>query len=317
MDTFQIAAIGDLNIDIILSRIGSAPEVGKEKIAEELCITLGGSAGIFAANSAVLGSSVCFAGMVGKDMYGNLICRSLEDKNVDTRFVKRVDTPTGVTLCMNYGEDRANLTYPGAMNLMSYNSIDPRVFDEAKHIHLSSVFLQNGLLRDIHKVLDKAAGRGISVSLDPQWDPTEKWQLDFRSVLPKVTIFMPNEKELLAMTGCRTRESAIETVLPYLGGAMVIKCASKGSCLIQKNGERIELSAFQNGEVVDSIGAGDSFNAGFISAFVRGLPLRVCQEIGTLTGAVNTTASGGTGAFTTREEIRQICRLRFGKELLL
>lgn len=317
MKHFDIAAIGELNVDIILNGIESEPEIGKEKFASEMTVTLGSSTAIFAANSAALGSSVCFVGMVGKDSFGDLVRTSLEARGVDTSYMVEGNTPTGATICMNYGEDRANLTYQGAMDVMGFDDIDKTVFDRCSHIHLSSLFMQSALLKDVMKVLDLAASKGVTVSLDTQWDPVEKWMLDYRNVLPKVTIFLPNSKELQALTGKDDLESAIAEVLPYLGNAMVVKCGSKGSLLVRKDGSRTLLPAFLNKDVVDAIGAGDSFNSGFISAFVKGLSLEDCQTTGNLTGAVNTTAAGGTGAFTSIEAVREICRNRFGKEIKL
>ena len=312
MKRFDIAAIGELNVDVILNGIESEPEIGKEKFAREMTVTLGSSTAIFAANASALGSRVCFVGMVGRDSFGDLVRASLAARGVDTGFLIEGDTPTGATICMNYGEDRANLTYQGAMDVMGFDDIDPGVFDAARHIHLSSLFMQSGLLRDIGKVLDMAAGKGMTVSLDTQWDPLETWRLDYREVLPKVTVFLPNEKELQALTGTRDLESAVAAVAPWLGGAMVVKCGSRGSLLVKKDGSRVHLPAFLNRSVVDAIGAGDSFNAGFISAFVKGYSLEDCQVTGTLTGAVNTTAAGGTGAFTSLEAVRALCRERFG-----
>ena len=317
MKRFDIAAIGELNVDIILNRIESEPEIGKEKFAKDMTVTLGSSTAIFAANAASLGSKVCFVGLVGRDSFGDLVKTSLEAKGVDTRYIMDGPTPTGATICMNYGEDRANLTYQGSMDVMGWDDIDKDVFDNTRHIHLSSLFMQSALLRDIHKVLDAAAAKGITVSLDTQWDPMETWKLDYRAVLPKITVFMPNEKELQALTGKDSLEGAIAEVLPFLGNAMVVKCGSKGSLLVRKDGNMKLLPAFLNSDVVDAIGAGDSFNSGFISAFVKGLPLEDCQETGNLTGAVNTTAAGGTGAFTSLEHVREVCRGRFAKEIKL
>ena len=317
MKHYDIAAIGELNVDIILNGIESEPEIGKEKFCKDMIVTLGSSTAIFAANAASLGSKVCFVGMVGKDSFGDLVCKSLEARGVDTSYLIHGETPTGATICMSYGEDRANLTYQGAMDVMRFADIDKSVFDNTKHIHLSSLFMQSGLLKDIDQVLDLAAEKGVTVSLDTQWDPMETWKLDYKRVLPKITVFMPNEKELQALTGTSDLESAIAAVLPFLGNAMVVKCGSKGSLLVRKDGSMKLLPAYLNKDVVDCIGAGDSFNSGFISAFVKGLPLEDCQETGNLTGAVNTTAAGGTGAFTSLEHVRDVCRGKFGKEIKL
>ncbi|MBO4416928.1 MAG: carbohydrate kinase family protein [Bacteroidales bacterium] len=317
MKKYDIAAIGELNVDIILNRIESEPEIGKEKFARDMTVTLGSSTAIFAANAASLGSRVCFVGMIGRDSFGSLVRTSLEARGVDTRYLVEGDVPTGASICMSYGEDRAVLTYQGAMDVMGIGDINPEVFEETKHIHLSSIFMQSGVLRDLEKILDKAAAKGITVSLDTQWDPVEKWSFDYKRLLPKITVFMPNEKELQCLTGKDNLESAIAEVQPYLGFAMMLKCGSKGSLLIKKDGSRTTLPAFLNKDVVDAIGAGDSCNAGFVSAFVKGLPLEQCQRTGNLTGAVNTTAAGGTGAFASLEAVRQVCLSRFGQELNL
>ena len=315
MKQYDIAAIGELNVDIILNGIESEPEIGKEKFAREMTVTLGSSTAIFAANAAALGSKVCFVGMIGRDSFGSLVRTSLDAKGVDTRYLVEGDTPTGATICMSYGEDRANLTYQGSMDVMTFDDIPQEVFEKARHIHLSSLFMQSGLLRDVHKILDAAAAGGVTVSLDTQWDPMETWKLDYKTVLPKVTVFMPNEKELQCLTGAADLESAIAEVTPYLGGCMMLKCGSDGSMLVFKDGSRNCLPAFLNTEVVDAIGAGDSCNAGFVTAFVKGLPLEECQRTGNLTGAVNTTAAGGTGAFTSIEAVRELCAVRFGQTL--
>lgn len=317
MKKYDIAAIGELNVDIILNGIESEPEIGKEKFCKDMIVTLGSSTAIFAANAAALGSKVCFVGLVGNDSFGDLVKTSLAAKGVATHFIGTGETPTGATICMSYGEDRANLTYQGSMDVMGFDQIDKSVFDLSKHIHLSSLFMQSALLRDIDKVLDLANEKGVTVSLDTQWDPMEKWALDYARVLPRITIFMPNEKELCALTGKDSLEDAIAEVLPYLGNMMLVKCGSKGSLLIKKDGSRKLLPAFLNKDVVDAIGAGDSFNSGFISAFVKGLSPEDCQITGNLTGAVNTTAAGGTGAFTSLEDVRTVCKTKFGKELPL
>lgn len=316
MKRYDIAAIGELNVDVILNQIDGFPEMGKEKFAGQMLLTLGSSTAIFAANASSLGPKVCFVGMIGKDSFGALVKESLEAKGVATDYlIESSSAATGATIVMSYDEDRANLTYQGAMDIMGFDDIDQSVFENAKHIHLSSLFMQSALLRDIDKVLEAATKNGVTVSLDTQWDPAEKWALDYKKVLPSITIFLPNEKELQALTGTSSLEEAIEAVLPYLGCAMVVKMGSKGSLLVRKDGSRNMLPSFLNRNVVDAIGAGDSFNSGFVSAFVKGLPLEKCQEIGNMTGALNTTAAGGTGAFTTPEEIDQRAIALFGRTL--
>ena len=312
MKQFDIIALGELNVDLILNQIEGFPEVGKEKFAKQMTLTLGSSTAIFAANAAALGAKVAFCGMIGNDSFGDLVESSLQAKGVDTRYLIRQDKhATGATICMSYDEDRANLTYQGAMDYMGIDDIDPEVFKQTKHIHISSIYMQSAVKRDLQKILELCKANGVTVSLDSQWDPAEKWDLDYKTILPLVSVFMPNETELKFLTRKQTLEEAIEEIRPYTNAA-VIKCGSKGSILMRKGQPDRKQAALLNKNVVDCIGAGDSFNSGFLTRFAAGDALDRCQEYGNMTGAVNTTAAGGTTAFTCRKDVERIGRERFG-----
>ena len=312
MKQFDIIALGELNVDLILNQIEGQPEIGKEKFAKQMTLTLGSSTAIFAANAAALGAKVAFCGMIGNDSFGDLVETSLQKKGVNTGYLIRQDKyATGATICMSYDEDRANLTYQGAMDYMTLGDISPYVFTETKHIHISSIFMQSGVKRDLMKILTLCKENGVTTSLDTQWDPEEKWDLDYKAVLPMLTVFMPNETELKFLTHSDTLEEAVEKIRPYVNAA-VIKCGSRGSLLMRKGMPDRMQAALLNKHVVDCIGAGDSFNSGFITRLAAGDPLDVCQQYGNMTGAVNTTAAGGTTAFTSREDVEKIGREKFG-----
>lgn len=312
MKQFDIIALGELNVDLILNQIEGEPEIGKEKFAKQMTLTLGSSTAIFAANAAALGAKVGFCGMIGNDSFGDLVEQSLQQKGVDTRYLIRQDKyATGATICMSYDEDRANLTYQGAMDYMSLKDINPEVFQSTKHIHISSIFMQSGVKNDLIKILELCKANGVTTSLDSQWDPTEQWDLDYKAVLPLVTVFMPNETELKFLTRSAKLDEAIEKIRPYINAA-VIKCGSRGSLLMRQGKQDRIQKALLNKNVVDCIGAGDSFNSGFITRFAAGDALDICQQYGNMTGAVNTTAAGGTTAFTCREDVERIGRERFG-----
>lgn len=311
----EVTALGELNVDIILNDIDGFPEMGKEKFAGKMTVALGSSTAIFAANVACLGARTAFAGMVGRDSFGSLVSESLRAKGVDTRFlIESPDYATGATLVMSYDEDRANLTYQGAMDHMGFDDLNPDIFRESRHIHISSVFMQSALKRDFSRIFEAAESGGVTLSMDTQWDPKEEWDFDCAAILPHVDVFMPNETELKAITRTDDLSGAISRIRPYLRQVAVIKCGSRGSLLVKKDGEVSEMPSFLNSHVVDSIGAGDSFNAGFIYGYVKGMSLTECQRLGNLTGAVNTTAAGGTGAFTSREAVIRTAREVFGAD---
>lgn len=311
MKTFDVVALGELNVDLILNQIDGQPEIGKEKFCQDMILTLGSSTAIFAANAAALGTKVAFCGMIGNDSFGTLVNDSLQKKHVDTRYLIHTDKyATGATICLNYDEDRANVTYQGAMDHMAFADINKELFENTKHIHISSIFMQTALKNDIIAILEYAKQKGVTTSLDTQWDPVEKWDLDYAKVLPLIDVFLPNEKELKFLTHSTTLEEALDKIRPYINAA-VIKQGNKGSLLITKEGVQHQQPAFLNTHVVDAIGAGDSFNSGFISQFVLGKSLEECQRYGNMTGAINTTAAGGTGAFTSKEDVERIAKEKF------
>lgn len=316
MKKFDIIALGELNVDLLLNKIGGFPEVGKEIFAKEMTLTLGSSTAIFAANAASLGAKVSFLGMVGNDDFGAFVRTSLEKRGVDTSNLIEVSTAaTGLTAILNYDQDRANVTYPGAMSLMGVKDIRPEVIAQAKHVHISSIFLQETLHKDIYEIVKLVKDNGATLSMDMQFDPEEKWDFDYKKILPLVDIFMPNIQELTAVTGKKTLEEAVAEVRPYIN-VLVVKMGSKGSTVVTKEGEKI-LPAMLNSNVVDAIGAGDSFNSGFITAFVQGKDLEYCQYLGNLTGAINTTAAGGTGAFTSKEAVEDAALRYFNQAIIL
>lgn len=317
MKQYDVVAIGELNVDLILNSIQGEPQVGKEIFAEDMILTLGSSTAIFAANIACLGSKTGFIGMIGKDIFGSLVEKSLSEKGVDTSMLIKSDkSSTGATICLNYNEDRANVTYQGAMDIMSFEDIDKTLFNKTKHIHLSSVFMQSGIKRDLLEILKYAKQNNVTTSLDTQWDPNEKWDMNYEEILPYVNIFLPNETELKFLTQSETLEEAIKKIEPFIN-ICVVKRGRKGSILLQKGVEPVEIDACLNDQVVDAIGAGDSFNAGFIHAFVKGAAAEDAQINGNLTGAVNTTAAGGTGAFTSAEDVKKVAQERFNNDLII
>ncbi|MBP5549317.1 MAG: carbohydrate kinase family protein [Bacteroidales bacterium] len=316
MKKFDIIALGELNVDLLLNKIGGFPEVGKEIFAKEMTLTLGSSTAIFAANAASLGAKVSFLGMVGNDDFGAFVRTSLEKRGVDTSNLIEVSTAaTGLTAILNYDQDRANVTYPGAMSIMGVKDIRPEVIAQAKHVHISSIFLQETLHKDIYEIVKLVKDNGATLSMDMQFDPEEKWDFDYKKILPLVDIFMPNIQELTAVTGKKTLEEAVAEVRPYIN-VLVVKMGSKGSTVVTKEGEKF-LPAMLNSNVVDAIGAGDSFNSGFITAFVQGKDLEYCQYLGNLTGAINTTAAGGTGAFTSKEAVEDAALRYFNQAIIL
>jgi sugar/nucleoside kinase (ribokinase family) len=308
---YDVIVIGELNVDIIFNQVQSLPEVGKEKLAQQMTVTLGSSSAIFANNLSSLGTKVAFIGKVGKDAFGDYVLKALDSSGVDISMVMQThEVSTGATVIMNFGEDRANLTYPGAMDSLTIENIPLENLKLARHLHISSYFLQPGLRENIGGLFKEAKNLGMTTSFDPQWDPYEKWDLDFNNILPYVDILLPNESELLKFTSKSNLEDAIEAIKQYTN-ILLVKRGNQGSVAVSK-GSVISKPAYLNEEVVDAIGAGDSFNAGFIFKYLQNAPLEDCHQFGNLTGYISTTACGGIEAFTSGDDFVLSAQKRFG-----
>ncbi len=308
---FEVLVVGELNVDLILNKIDSFPEMGKEKLADEMTLTLGSSSAIFASNLSSLGVKVGFIGKIGKDSFGDLVLKSLKEKDVNTDFIiSDNNLKTGATIVLNYDEDRAMVTHPGAMEELTIDDISSEQIKSAKHLHISSIFLQPKIKDSIIDLLVKAKKAGLTTSLDPQWDPNEKWDIDLRKLLPFIDVFLPNETEIAHLTNEPDTEKSLKMLAPF-ANLIVVKMGSKGSALL-RNGNISIQPAYLNENVVDAIGAGDSFDAGFISKFVHGESPIECQRFGNLCGAINTTAAGGTGAFSDYGKMKESSLKNFG-----
>lgn len=311
---YDVLVVGELNVDLILDDIDKFPEVGKEVLARKMTLTLGSSSAIFASNISSLGAKVAFIGRIGKDKFGEVVLQSLQEKKVDISMIKTDELlGTGATVILNVNEDRANTTYPGAMDHLTINDIADSDLSKARHLHFSSYFLQPGMWGGLGELFRKSKKLGLTTSFDMQWDPQETWKLDIADVLPFVDVFLPNEKELMFLTGKNRIEEAIERIKEYTN-ILVVKRGSRGSFIHYKD-QLTNLPPFLNNQVVDAIGAGDSFNAGFILKFIKGYHIAECQKFGNLTGAVSTTAEGGTKAFESYDKFKSTAKGRFGVEV--
>jgi sugar/nucleoside kinase (ribokinase family) len=306
----DVIVVGELNVDIILNGIESLPVIGKEIMASSMSVTLGSSSAIFASNLSSLGPRVAFIGKIGKDNFAEVVLTSLEGKNVDTsRIIISESLSTGATIVLNFDQDRANVTYPGAMNDLRLEDIDFEFLASARHMHFANCFMQPGIRNDLTDLFRRAKELGLTTSLDTQWDPEEKWELPLKELLPYVDVFLPNMQEFKFLSGSNTIEEGINK-LKHFAHYIIVKNGSEGA-LGWDGKDIIVQPAFKNERVIDCVGAGDSFDAGFIKDFIQNLPLKKCLETGALTGALNTTRAGGTGAFENLETASKIALEKF------
>lgn len=294
-----LVVVGELNIDLILENINQLPETGKERIARSMTFTLGSSSAILASNASMLGLNVGFVGRVGVDPFGDYAVNSLDESGVDTRhIIKTESVSTGVTAIYTYQNDRGMLTYPGAMENLVLNDIPWDYLSKAKHLHLSSYYLQSGLRPSCKELFKKAKEIGLTTSLDTNWDPEEKWESDVLDVLPYVDVFLPNDQEALLISGENDLDQAL-AMMSERADIVIATCGADG-ILARQGNTKYSLPGLPV-TPVDAVGAGDSFNAGFLNQYIKGNNLEECLHSGLVTSAFSTLSSGGTLAFKDRE----------------
>lgn len=299
----DIVVVGDINADLILTGLPSLPAFRELKHAKGMKFTLGGSSAIFAHNIARLGAATGFVGKVGKDHVGDFLLDTLASAGVDTsRVVRDAALPTGICVSMSFPDEYAMVSYPGIRESFVLQEVDIAYVKRARHLHLSSFYLQPGLQPGCLELFRCARTAGLTTSLDPDHDPREKWNSGMQQLLHEVDLFLPNEIEAARIS--RTQElTAAARFFDSFGHTTVIKRGREGVSVIC--GGQVTSSPSFKIQPLDTTGAGDSFDAGFIFQHLNRAPLEKCIAWGSACGALSTRALGGIEAFPTPSEVEK------------
>ena len=295
MKRFEVSVVGELNLDLILYGLPEKLELEREHLAQSLSITLGSSSAIFAHNLACLGNRVGFSSGIGSDSLGEICKERLAEAKVDLSGVKKfAGKITGLTTILPQATGRYILTYPGTMRDLKFQDLDFAYILAAKHLHVSSYFLQTGLRPNLAELFRRAQESGLTTSLDTNDDPEDCWSGDVQDVLRYVDVFLPNESEACKIARAEPLDAAAQ-ILSEQVSLLVVKRGAQGS--IAWRGKEKFVAPAQPAKPIDSVGAGDSFDAGFVHRFIRGATVQTCLEFANLTGALSVTRAGGTEAF--------------------
>jgi sugar/nucleoside kinase (ribokinase family) len=305
MPRFDVTVAGELNLDVILYGLPEELPTEREFLADGLMVTLGSSSAILAHNLAALGAQVAFASLIGDDALGDIALQRLAAAGVDVSHVKKASgRTTGLTVILQHEGRRRILTYPGTMAEMSRDDLDIEFVKSARHFHLSSFFLQPKLRPHVAELFCEMKAAGLSTSFDTNDDPQERWDGVFE-VLPYVDVFLPNEREALRLTGAANLETAVNGLAKRVP-VLAVKLGAQGA--LARRGEEEFRCPAAKVTPVDPVGAGDSFDAGFLYHYVRGADLSACLRFGNLAGALSTTMAGGTEAFRDRRNVERFFR---------
>lgn len=299
MKSFDVLVAGEINPDLILSG-DVVPEFGQvEKLVDRATLAIGSSSAIFACGAARLGLRVAFVGVCGDDTFGHFMLDEMQKCNVDVaNVIVRNDGQTGFSVILNRDADRAILTHLGLIPALCAGDISDALLHQARHLHVASYFLQANLQADLPAFFRRAHSFGLTTSLDTNYDPSEKW-IGFDELLFVTDIFFPNKTEALSITQTNNVESAAQR-LATKSKLVAIKLGSEGAAL-QADDKMISIQSIPV-NVIDTIGAGDAFDAGFLYGYLNRWDVEMSLRLGVVCGALSTRAAGGTTAQPTLDE---------------
>ena len=306
----DLLVVGDCNPDVLVLGGDVTPEFGQqEKLVDSISLVIGGSAAITAVAAARLGLRVVLAAAVGDDPAGEFMLGQLTKEGVDvSAVVIRDGAPTGMTVALSRGRDRAILTALGTVASLTAADIPAALLARSRHVHASSFFLLEGSLGPgLPGILAAARAAGAATSLDTNWDPSGRWGSErLTAAIAQADVLLPNEAEALRLSGAASLDAAVRILTAAGVPAAGVPAARRtGQRLVVKLGERGALCAEDAGwhrvslpSVVpaDSTGAGDCFNAGLIAGLLGGRTLPGAAALGCAAGALSTGVPGGTGS---------------------
>jgi sugar/nucleoside kinase (ribokinase family) len=278
----DVLSVSDMCVDLVLTG-NVRPQFGQvEQIIANYALELGGSANIFASQLVKLGARVGLIGWIGDDAFGEFCLQRLNTLAIDTSRVRVHSVlKTGLGVALAEIEDRAILTYLGTIDGTQPCDLSNDLLESSRHWHIASYFLLASLRRFWVEWAQRCKKAGLTLSLDTNWDPANRWA-GVMEILPFIDVFLPNQNEALAVTGEKDVLRAARR-LAKEGPLVAVKRGAEGAIAV--TGDKTwDMRSCDIGadplRVVDTVGAGDNFDAGFIRRWLLRRDIRECLILG-------------------------------------
>ena len=305
----DILVVGEILADVIVRAADPRPVFDQaERYVDSVDLVMGSSSLIFACGAARLGLKVAMAGVAGDDAIGRFVLASMAERGLDTTAV-RVDPsrPTGASVVLASSSDRAILTAPGTTPFLRAEDVPESLVLRARHVHAGALYVLDALRPGLPSLFRAARAGGATTSCDTNWDPTETWDGGIAAILRETDVFLPNEAEATRIAREPDPEAAARALLAMGARVVAVKLGAAGAIAVTADGRRAACPALPV-EPVDATGAGDSFDAGFVAAWLAGRPLEACLALGVACGSLSTRGVGGTASQPTLEEAEAAVR---------
>ncbi|MDF2542901.1 MAG: iolC 1 [Herbinix sp.] len=303
---WDVFVYGDVNIDIVIPGVEHLPLPGQEDVVNTMNTYVGGGAALFTLGLGKLGLSPVFQGSLGDDIYGKYIIEEFEAKHVDCSLINTSTIhKTGISISFTNEKDRSFLTYRGTNDELSLSKIEISNVIKARHIHVTGYAgskNHDSYLRLLQQIKEKDE---VTVSFDIGWDDSGEWYEGIYQLFPYIDVLFMNETEAVHYGRRDTFREAMYDFAKYCP-MPVIKLGKQGSiALVDGNEYRANPYSVI---AVDTTGAGDSFNAGFIYGYLRGKSVEECLKFGNACGALSVTAYGGNAGFPTEKQLHDFMK---------
>jgi ribokinase len=302
MVRYDVLTLGDLNPDIVLTGLESpTPQLGTEQFFGHMERTLGGSGALTSVTLSRLGMRSALVARVGDDEPAAFCRAFLEREGVEPHLLVSPVLATGITIAVAYPAERLLLTSPGTIAELAAEDVPVELLAQARHVHVSSYFMQKKLQAGLAGVFAAARAQGATTSLDTGWDPVGKWMDEHLvSALAVTDLFLPNRSELSQLTGLDEPDAAAAKLLELGAGAVVLKDGSRGARYYSATERHADPGYAIT--PLDTTGAGDAFDAGYIATMLEGRSNPDRLRFANACGAVVAGVHGGAGGDMRRSD---------------
>jgi hypothetical protein len=300
--TFDILVPGSYFCDVIFTGLPAIPALGEELYSDALDIVPGGTL-----NSVValhrLGVRVGWVGSLGTDVFSQFVAQMIAVEGVDERLIRRHNGPLrSVTVALSFPRDRAFISYMDTPPDDIQWTLDALQRVTCRHVHVPGLAASPAAL----DLIRQCQARGITTSMDCQHRAETLDTPLVREIVSQVDIFMPNATEVQRLTRMPPLEmppfeAALERLTACVAHLVVKEGANGASAYVR--GERFHAPALPI-TPVDTTGAGDVFNAGYLAAYLQGEPPAECLRWGNFCGGRSTLGIGGLSTAPTLHDLR-------------
>lgn len=278
------------------------PQPGQEVHVDHIDTVIGGGAALSSSGLARLGLRTAFYGILGRDLYGDYLHAQLQASGIHTDFIQRdALVGTGISIAVNVEANRSFITYSGTNANLNLDMPEEQVLRRARHVHLTG-YKGSSRHDEFTRFARKAKSCGASISCDVGWDDTGEWHEGIVEFLRETDIFFFNETEAFHYSRCHAVPDALEAL--SAPGVQVIVKMGPGGCASLLGGAIVRLPSYPV-VVVDTTGAGDAFNAGYLCGYLNGEAPRACMIRGNACGSLAVTRRGGFTAFPDRDTLER------------